>query len=173
MSIDSIPVSSFMSTRLITETADQNISSASRKMHQNNIGSIVIVDNDSDVIPVGIITERDIVRIVGELKPWLMSAPLSTVMSKPLITIYSNASIRDSIQTMYSKNIRRLPVISSEQKENQIVGIITDKDIFRVIMKNQNLLKRLFMDDAFTQNIQPIHEQFAQYMFGDILIHKK
>jgi predicted transcriptional regulator len=58
MSIDSIPVSSFMSTRLITETADQNIASASRKMHQNNIGSIVIVDNDSDVIPVGIITER-------------------------------------------------------------------------------------------------------------------
>jgi CBS domain-containing protein len=102
-----------------------------------------------------------------------MSAPLSTVMSKPLITIYSNASIRDGIQTMYSKNIRRLPVISSKQKENQIVGIITDKDIFRVIMKNQNLVKRLFMDDAFTQNIQPIHEQFAQYMFGDILIHKK
>jgi CBS domain-containing protein len=73
---------------------------------------------------------------------------------------------------MYSKNIRRLPVVSGKEKANEIVGIITDKDIFRVIMKNQNLVQTLFTD-TLAQNIQPIHEQFAEYWFGDILIHKK
>jgi CBS domain-containing protein len=173
MSIDSISVSSFMTTKIITETEDQNISSASRKMHQNNIGSIIIVDNERDGRAVGIITERDVVRILGELQPWLMSAPLGSIMSKPLVTIYSNASLKDGIQTMYSKNVRRLPVVSSVERANEIIGIITDKDIFKVIMKNQNLVQSLFTGDTFSHNIQPIHERFAEYMFGDILIHKK
>ena len=173
MSIDSISVSSFMTTRIITETEDQNIFAASRKMHQNNIGSIIIVDNENGERAVGIITERDTVRILGELKPWLMGTPLRAVMSKPLVTIHSNATLKDAIQTMYSKNVRRLPVVFSKEKADEIIGIITDKDIFREIMKNQNLVQSLFTDDTMAKNIQPIHERFAEYMFGDILTHKK
>jgi len=93
---------------------------------------------------VGIITERDVVRILGKLEPWLLSTPLSALMSKPLITIRSNGSLRDATQTMYLKNIRRLPVISDKEKTGEIVGIVTDKDIFRMLMKNQNLVELTF-----------------------------
>lgn len=102
-----------------------------------------------------------------------MGTPLRAVMSKPLVTIHSNATLKDAIQTMYSKNVRRLPVVFSKEKADEIIGIITDKDIFREIMKNQNLVQSLFTDDTMAKNIQPIHERFAEYMFGDILIHKK
>jgi CBS domain-containing protein len=173
MSIDSISVSSFMTTNLVTDTEDQNISSASKKMDENNIGSIIIVDNERDKRAVGIITERDVVRILGKLEPWLLSSPLSALMSKPLITIRSNGSLRDGIQTMYSKNIRRLPVISDKEKSGKIVGIITDKDIFRMLMKNQNSVQGLLTDNMMSQNIQTIHERFAEYWFGDALIHRK
>jgi CBS domain-containing protein len=74
---------------------------------------------------------------------------------------------------MYSNNIRRLPVISDTVKTGEIVGIITDKDIFRMLMKNQNLLQSLLSDNMMSQNMQTIHEQFAEYWFGDILIHRK
>ena len=53
-----------------TEIEDQNIQTACRRMHENNIGSIVIVkkDNHNDNYrPMGIITERDIVRVIGSL----------------------------------------------------------------------------------------------------------
>ena len=85
-------------------------------MHQNNTGSIIIVDNERDGLSVGIIPERDIARVLSELQPWLMNAPLRSIMSKPLVTIHTNASLKDGIQTMYSRNIRRLPVVSSEEK---------------------------------------------------------
>ena len=143
LSIDSISISSFMTTKIVTDTEDQNISSASKKMDENNIGSVIIIDNERDKKAVGIITERDVVRIIGKLQPWLLSTPLSALMSKPLITIRSNASLRDGIQTMYSRNIRRLPVISDKDKKGEIVGIITDKDIFKMLMKNQNLVQSL------------------------------
>lgn len=172
LSVDSISVSSFMTTKIVTDTQDQNISSVSKKMDENNIGSVIIIDNERDKKAVGIITERDVVRIIGKLQPWLLSTPLSALMSKPLITIRSNASLRDGIQTMYSKNIRRLPVIS-EDKEGEIVGIITDKDIFKMLMKNQNLVQSLLADNMMSHSMQTVHEQFAEYWFGDILIHRK
>jgi hypothetical protein len=40
-------------------------------------------------------------------------------------------------------------------------------------MKNQNLVQSLLSDNAMSQNIQTIHERFAEYWFGDILIHRK
>lgn len=61
MSIDSISISSFMTTKIVTEAEDQNIHSASRKMYENNIGSVIVVNNEKDKRAVGIITERDIV----------------------------------------------------------------------------------------------------------------
>lgn len=61
MSIESTSVSSFMTKNVKTETEDQNIQSACRNMHQNNIGSIIIVKRDNsngNYKPTGIITER-------------------------------------------------------------------------------------------------------------------
>jgi len=59
--IQSISVSSFATRNVKTETEDQNILAACRIMHENNIGSVLIVDKDK-YEPTGIITERDVVR---------------------------------------------------------------------------------------------------------------
>ena len=65
MSIESTPVSSLMTRNVITQTEDQNVHAVSKTMHENNIGSVVIVknkDRDNDISssnkPIGIITER-------------------------------------------------------------------------------------------------------------------
>ena len=130
MSIESIPVSSFMTTNIITQPEDQNIRAVSRTMYENNIGSIVIVknnnnkDRDNDINnnnnkqPVGIITERDVVRILGSLEQDLLKIPVRQLMSKPLITISPNSSIKDAMQTMQLKNIRRLVVVEKEEERS-------------------------------------------------------
>ena len=51
---------------------------------------------------------------------------------------------------------------SDTVKTGEIVGIITDKDIFRMLMKNQNLLQSLLSDNMMSQNMQTINEQFAE-----------
>jgi predicted transcriptional regulator len=52
-------------------------------------------------------------------------------MSTPLITITTANSVKDAIETMQLRNIRRLPVTGG--KHNNMVGIVTDKDILRAI----------------------------------------
>jgi CBS domain-containing protein len=133
-------------------------------MHENNIGCVIIVKKDDK--PVGIITERDVVRLLGSLNPSLLQTPLGDIMSKPLITISINSSITDAIQIMQQKNIRRLVISDGER----MVGIITDKDIFRAIMNNQDLIPSLLSDKLLIER-KTVYNQFGQNWFGDIL-HK-
>ena len=67
MSSETISVSKLMNRKVQTDFEDQNIMSACNIMHANNIGSVIIATRNEDRIPAGIITERDIVRIVGKL----------------------------------------------------------------------------------------------------------
>ena len=167
MSIESTSVSSFMTKNVKTETEDQNIQSACRSMHQNDIGSIVIVKRDTsndNYKPTGIITERDVVRIVGSLDQSLLKQPLRELMSKPLITITPNNSLKDALQIMQQKKIRRLIIVENER----VVGIITTKDLFNVIMNNQNLIPSLLNDKVLVGQKSPMHDQFGQYWFSDI-----
>jgi CBS domain-containing protein len=166
MSVDTIPVSTYMSSKgVITEEADQNIYAACKIMHEHNIGCVVIVGknaaNDKD--PVGIVTERDVVRLLGSLDPASPHAPLRNIMSKPLITISTNSSIKEAIETMQAKNIRRLLIVDKEK----MVGIITDKDIFRAIMNNQALITSLGNFSPIEER-RRIGEQFTEYWFRDI-----
>ena len=87
MSLDSTIVSGVMNTNVKTDTEEQNIMSACKIMHDNNIGCFVLVTLEDREKPVGIFTERDVVRVFGKLSPWLYRVPLRDLMSRPVVTI--------------------------------------------------------------------------------------
>ena len=58
---------------------------------------------------------------------------MSNKGNRDLITVTSDTQISDAISTMHSNNIRRLPIV--DNKEKKMNGIITDKDIFKVVLK--------------------------------------
>jgi CBS domain-containing protein len=132
-------------------------------MTDNNIGSVVIVRNTDTNIPVGIVTERDIVRIAGAEQALTLQIPVHEIMSRPVITINSNGSIRDALQTMELNNIRRLPVLNMEKK---MVGIVTDKDIFRALMRSQSLVASFC--ESLTVQYKPIYERLSEFMLGEV-----
>ncbi len=163
MTMESFSVSSIMNADVKKITADQNIVGACKIMHDHQIGSVVIVElEDPSMKPVGIITERDIVRILGELKPWLSRMPLREFMSKPVITIESKASLRDASDTMNSHNVRRLVVVDAA---NNMVGIISEKDIFRKIAKNRELVAEFFGDRLPAEG-KKLFEKVADFNLG-------
>jgi CBS domain-containing protein len=174
MSLESIPVSSIMTKNVIVQTEDQTIQAISRTMYENNIGNVLIIRNyvaqDSikqDKI-VGIITERDIVRIVGSFDQTLYHIPVREIMSKPIISITPTCSLKDAIDTMQLKNIRRLPII---EQEGKLVGIITSRDIFKIIIKNQDTIST-FINSNLVPHSGELYERFTQYWSEDIL-HKR
>jgi len=137
MSLDSVLVSVIMSKGVKTEVEEQDIGAILRLMDDNDIGSVVIVKRqDKEQIPVGIITERDIVRTLGR-KAGDLKEPLTTFMSKPIITIQSNSSAREAMQLMDSNHIRRIVVVDPS---GRMVEILTEKDIFREVLKKSGLI---------------------------------
>jgi len=173
MSFESILVSSIMTKKVIVQTDNQNIQAISNTMYENNIGNVLIVRNDAvqgsikqDKV-VGIITERDVVRIVGSFDPTFYHLPVLELMSKPIISITPTCSLKDAMETMQTKNIRRLPILEPEGK---LVGIITSRDLFKIIINNQDT-----MSTFINSNLVPLsgefYERFTQYWSDDIL-HK-
>lgn len=130
MSKKSRQVSSIMTGEVITATADETIKTVCKLMYEFDIGSIVIVKRTVDDAnkPVGIITERDIVRQIGLSELFVVQAPIRQIMSTPLVTIGPNNPIRDAIEIMQLKKIRRLVVIDDREK---MIGIITIKDALK------------------------------------------
>jgi len=135
-----------MTPSVITATSDQTIRDVCRIMNECNIGSVIIVNNTAGGTDknteydssnaVGITTERDIVNHLGSKAPSSIRTPIFEIMSHPLITIQSNSSLKDGMETMQLKNIRRLPVISNKENGSEkMVGIVTEKDIFRALVK--------------------------------------
>ena len=163
MHSDKISVSNLMNLRVQTDFEDQNIMSACKIMYTNNIGSVIIVSHDRKCGPLGIITERDVVRILGKLDPNLLQTALSTLMSKPIITIKESASINDATKVMNNKKIRRLAVID---KNNKMIGILTQRDIFTAIDKDPDLFSE-FYGNAFSSKFKEIYERYNKYSLED------
>ena len=170
MSIESIPVSSFMTRNVKTETEDQNIQAVCKIMNENNIGSVIVIKIiDGNNQAVGIITERDVVRILGLLQTSLLLVPLREHMSKPLVTLRPNNSIKDAIQTMQLNNIRRIPIVEKENLE----GIITNKDIFKAIMNNQIPINDLVSNNALIGQSSVVFDQYREYLFSDNFMQRR
>ena len=172
MDVESTPVSNFMTANVKTAMENQPIREVCKMMYQNKNGSMLILkknaiddDKSDDKKPIGIVTERDIVRLMGSSDMSLDNVPVGELMSSPLITINPNNSIKDAIEIMQQKDIRRLPVVDNKGK---MVGIITDKDVFRAMLKNQSLVTS-FLGDQLLVDQQLIYTKFSDYWFNDIL----
>ncbi|HZD33778.1 MAG TPA: universal stress protein [Nitrososphaeraceae archaeon] len=119
---------------LETALALDNIIDLAKHMKDKGVGSVVVTEyiadsagNKTGTTPVGIITERDIVRrVVAESKD-----PNSTIaydiMSKPLISVGPEATIYDAALIMTKYSIRRLPIV----RDKTLLGIITSSDLAR------------------------------------------
>ena len=137
-SLKNITVSSIMTPNVITVNEKQTLREGSKFMYQHNIGGLIVLmdtsNNETEEIdkPIGIITERDIARLVAFSSNLSTDTAISEVMSKPLITINQNSSIKEVTDLMQQNNIRRLPIVDNKGK---LVGIITAKDILRSLME--------------------------------------
>ena len=151
MTFEDLSITSIMSKDVKIAYSNQTIREVCKSMHDYGIGSIVILEGSNyapkteqaesdEQMAVGIITERDIVTYLGSDRALSLRTRLSEIMSTPLITITIANSVKDAMETMQLRNIRRLPV-TDNNKNNNMVGIVTDKDILRAITKTIPLPK--------------------------------
>src|SRR5215203_2062205 len=136
---------------------------ACRIMKDHRIGCVIVVDESSNNTPIGIITERDIIYNLSSLDANLQ-IPVNAIMSKPIVTIQETQSLIDALNTMQKNNFRRLPITN---KEGKLVGIVTDKDIYKIIISNKEMLSDLYNNKNF-QFAPSTLEEYRGHLFENL-----
>jgi CBS domain-containing protein len=162
MGLESIGISEIVNKNVKVIDQEQNIFDTSKVMIDNNIGSVVIIDNNESKNPVGIITERDVVRIVSTFSLADLQVPVRKLMSNPLITLAQNASVLDAMKLMYERKIRRIIILEG----NALVGIVTEHDIFKLLMGNRELITTVVSGD-FPIPQKDLYEDFSHFWFSN------
>jgi CBS domain-containing protein len=132
-----------MTKNIMTVARDDPVQKAVDQMANHNISCVIVTDNNH---PVGIVTERDLVkRILGAKKdPSKISC--GQIMTPNLITVSADASLADAMELIEGMHIRRLPVVD----RSGIVGLVTLSDVVRETQTIHEHNKRLM----FHQNLQ-------------------
>ncbi len=130
-------VSDWMTRKVFTVTQDDSISSAIKLLKEKKIKHLPVVKKDNGLV--GILSDRDIKEYtpskastfdIHELNYILFTTKVKEIMIKNVITAPPNMAIEEAAMIMYDNNIGCLPVVDN----NKLVGIISDKDIFRVLV---------------------------------------
>src|SRR6187402_1313367 len=125
-------VKDIMTANPVCCTPDSTLEKAARMMIENDCGEIPVVDDPKSMMPVGVITDRDITcRSVGKgLNPLEMT--VSDCMSTPLVSVMPDASLEECYRVLEENQIRRVPVVDAS---GQCVGIVALADIARNVSR--------------------------------------
>ena len=129
-------VRDIMSKEVKVVRPDTSVKEVVATMNKFDIGSVVVVQGDR---PVGIITERDILRRLVEpcLAPETLTA--RQIMTSPVLTISETANIEETAKLMARKRVKKLPVINN----GKLVGMITYTDIVAKVPTLLSILEEL------------------------------
>ncbi|MFZ0510061.1 MAG: CBS domain-containing protein [Candidatus Nitrosopolaris sp.] len=121
----STSVRKVMSEKLEKIIANRSAQEAAKKMGTVNTSSLLVTDlNDK---PIGIITERDLVRRVVANDANSKTVFIKNIMSSPIVTIDANSSVEAAADLMLQNKVRHLLVVDNEDV-NKPLGIITSTD---------------------------------------------
>jgi len=115
-----------MNKSIISVDKDGTIRMAVKKMVHGGIGAVIVTVKDK---PVGILTERDILKFIANEKMDLDNNKVENIMSAPLISVDSSSSLEEAAGVMLTNNIRRLII----KEKDEYVGIISQRELQQFI----------------------------------------
>lgn len=130
-------VSERMTQPVITAPPDMPIQEALNLMREKRIHRLPVVDSQGRLK--GIVSDRDLLHAspsdatslsIWELNYLLSKVVLKDVMTKSVITVEGDSRIRETARIMVDKQIHGLPVMEGDK----LVGIITETDLFKVLL---------------------------------------
>ena len=119
--------------RILSIAPDDSVLNVIKMMATNNVGSIIVLDND---VLAGIVTERDYSRkvyLVGKSSP---NTKVKEIMSARVICVRPEQTVNECMAIMTDKKIRHLPVI----EKNQVIGMVSIGDLVKHIIIDQQFV---------------------------------
>ena len=113
----------------MTVAATETMLAAVQKMLEVKVGALLVVGDTN--APIGILTERDVLRFCGQQADKLASTPVSDIMTKDLVVGTLETSIDEAQILMTQHKFRHLPIVD----EGQIVGIVSIGDLVKARLR--------------------------------------
>ena len=103
-------VTEYMDKDVLILDMDTETREAATMLRNYERDDIIVVDKEK--IPVGIVTDEDILSKVSDVTVYAEATTLKEIMSKPLITISNKSTLQDALHKMRDNNVRKLPILS-------------------------------------------------------------
>jgi CBS domain-containing protein len=125
-------IGSICNRNVVVAPRGESIVDAAKRMRMLHVGTIVVAaERDGKRVPIGILTDRDIVLSVVASDPeHLPSLMVGDAMSDDLVTAREDASVADGLLVMRERGVRRLPIVDCD---GTLVGIVTADDVIRFL----------------------------------------
>lgn len=120
---------------VLTEGKQSTIVEMSKQLHEHRIGAVVITDNSN--YPIGIVSERDIIRSIVAYGDKALRKQAQDIMSAPVFALSPEDDIESAAMLMQLNNVRRIPIVENDS----LVGIISYRDITNALRKNVYMLE--------------------------------
>ena len=124
-------IGEFCNREVIISNRGDSVLEAAKLMRKYHVGDVVVVEQRRDVcVPVGILTDRDIVIELVAREVDATEVTVGEAMSNELLTVNENQQLTDLIQQMQGRAVRRVPVVNAN---GALVGIVTVDDVIDLI----------------------------------------
>ncbi len=110
-------------------TPDLSVIGAARMMRQQHTGNLIVVDNDEDRTPVGIVTDRDIVLEVLAVGRDPATTAVHDIMARKLVIAGDTEDTSQALERMRTHGVRRIPIVGDR---GRLVGVVSLDDILKL-----------------------------------------
>ena len=132
----SLQVKDVMVKNLITVEAEDTVKKAAELMDKHDIGCLIVINYGN---PIGIVTERDMLKKVVVERKDPGRTKVGNIMSGPLVTSHPQAEIRDAVRRMNERRIKKLPVI----EDGNLIGLVSLTDVMRSLAYFEHVVSSL------------------------------
>ena len=116
----------FKGSGVVTTTANKSLLDIAKLLAQHGIGCIVIVGDDDKIA--GIVSERDLMRAIGQAGPKVLKEPVSDFMTKSVITAREADTIDRLMSEMTMRRFRHMPVVET----GRLIGLVSIGDLVKI-----------------------------------------
>ncbi|WP_251343013.1 CBS domain-containing protein [Haloplanus halophilus] len=142
-SLDALTVEQIQTEEVISVGEKSHVGQAINRLREHGISRLPVVDDDGSLV--GVLTTHDIVDFVvrdadrqgrgdrrGDLDR-MLDLPVYDLMTNPVLTTTSDATVEDAVRTMLDNDVSGLIVTPSEEEDDLVAGVLTKTDVLRAL----------------------------------------
>lgn len=139
-----MPINECCKLDVVCCETDASIPQVAELMRRHHVGDVVVIENQNGArMPVGIVTDRDIVLEIIAPQLDIDGFTAGDIMNTPLVAVQDDEGFVEALRTMRTHKVRRLPVVT---QMGALFGIVTADDIINILAAELSMMTEAIAD---------------------------